>query len=347
MSASPKPPVQPLQTAEQVSDIAFGFMASKALFSALHFDLFTHLSAGPLTQAEAANKMGIHPDRAATLLTSLAVIGLITPDETGERYANSPAAESFLVDGAKYSFGDYLSQQVDRQMYGLLEQVTEAMADDLPDDAISSYADWMADPDAARLYSASQHAGSLGPARTLARQLDLGDAQNFLDVGGGTGAYAITLCQENPQLQATVIDFPNVADLGQAYVREAGLQDRISYQPGDLLDLDWPDEQDVVLMSYIFSSVPGERIEDLVSQAAEVLKPGGRLIVHDFMVNPERTGPKLAALWQFQHTAFNPHARSVSTDWAKDTIDNAGFSATSVQPMIPGMTSVVSGVLNR
>ncbi|MGB7180479.1 MAG: methyltransferase [Burkholderiaceae bacterium] len=332
-----------LNTAEEVSEVAFGFMASKALFTALHFNLFSHLADGPLNAAAAAKKMGIHPDRAVTLLTALTTLGLVS--RTNDEYANSPAAESFLVAGAKYDFGDYLSQQVDRQMYGLLDQVHLAMADTLPKDAISSYAEWMSDPAEAKLYSDSQHAGSLGPARTLARSLDMSDASQMLDVGGGTGAYAITMCEANPELQATVIDFPNVADLGEQYVADAGLEDRVTYLAGDLLDTQWPNGQDVVLMSYIFSSVPGERIAGLVEQAADVLKPGGRLIVHDFMVDADRSGPKLASLWQFQHTAFNPHARSVSTDWAAATLSNAGFDNPSIAPMIPGMTSIVSAAL--
>lgn len=331
-----------LTTAEEVSDVAFGFMASKALFTAIHFNLFSHLDKSRMTAQQAAAKMGIHEDRATTLMTALTTVGLLGRD--GDTYFNAPAAEAFLVSGAKYDFSDYLSQQVDRQMYGLLDQVEDAMADKLPDDAIGSYAQWMSDPEQARIYSESQHAGSLGPARTLARSLDLAEADQMLDVGGGTGAYAITLCKENPNLNATVIDFPNVADLGRQYVAEAGLDDRVNYVAGDLLDTEWPDGQDIVLMSYIFSSVPGERIAGLVDHAASVLKPGGRLIVHDFMVEPDRSGPKLAALWQFQHTAFNPHARSVSTDWAAETISEAGFSKTEVKPMIPGMTSVISAV---
>ncbi len=331
-----------LKTAEEVSDVAFGFMASKALFTAIHFNLFSHLDKGRMTAQQAAAKMGIHEDRATTLMTALTTVGLLGRD--GDKYYNAPAAEAFLVSGAKYDFSDYLSEQVDRQMYGLLDQVEEAMADKLPADAIGSYAQWMSDPEQARLYSESQHAGSLGPARTLARSLDLADADQMLDVGGGTGAYAITLCKENPNLSATVIDFPNVADLGRQYVAEAGLDDRVNYVAGDLLDTEWPDGQDIVLMSYIFSSVPGERIAGLVDNAASVLKPGGRLIVHDFMVEPDRSGPKLAALWQFQHTAFNPHARSVPTDWAAETISEAGFDQTEVKPMIPGMTSVISAI---
>lgn len=330
-----------LETAEDVSNVAFGFMASKALFTAIHFDLFTHLAEAPLDAAQAARAMDLHPDRATTLLTALTALGLVARRDG--RYSNSPAAEAFLVKGARYDFSDYLSRQVDRQMYGLLDQVDRAMADDLPEDAISSYADWMADPEAARLYSESQHAGSLGPARTLARKLDLGDARTLLDVGGGTGAFAITLCEANPNLAATVIEFPNVADLGEAYVGEAGLAGRIRYLRGDLLETPWPDGQDVVLMSYIFSSVPGEALAGLVRRAFSVLRPGGRLLVHDFMVEPHRRGPRLAALWQFQHTAFNPRAKSVATDWAARQLHAAGFGDVQVGEMIPGMTSLVTG----
>lgn len=330
-----------METAEDVSDIAFGFMASKALFSALHLNLFTVLDGGAKTAAEAAAAMGIHPDRATTLLTALTTLGLVARDDGS--YQNSPAAEAFLVRGAKYDFGDYLRLQVDQQMYGLLDQVDDAMAGTLPDDAISSYSDWMSDPEAARLYSESQHAGSLGPARTLDRLLDLSDARTLLDVGGGTGAFAITLTNSNPELCATVIDFPNVATLGETYVSEAGLDDQVEFIHGDLLSTDWPAGQDVLLMSYILSSVPGDRIPELIERAMAALNPGGRFIIHDFMVEPDREGPKLAALWQFQHTAFNPEAKSVATDWVAKQLDEAGFSSLEGQEMIPGMTSIAMG----
>ena len=39
----------------------------------------------------------------------------------GERYANAPGAEAFLVRGAKYDFGDYLRYQIDKQMYPFLQ----------------------------------------------------------------------------------------------------------------------------------------------------------------------------------------------------------------------------------
>lgn len=330
-----------LTKAEEISEIAFGFMGSKALFAALHHNVFTCLSGKPMSADEAATATGLHPERIRTLLTALASLGLVSVDNG--TFANAPAADAFLVKGAKYDFGDYLRLQVDRQMYGLLDQIELALANKLPADATASYANWFADPEAAQLYSASQHAGSLGPALGLSKSVDLSAARTLLDVGGGTGAFAITLCQAFPQLSATIVDFPNVATIGQDYVNAAGLADRIAYVPGDALETAWPRDQDAVLMSYLFSGVPGERHEEMITRAYDHLAPGGRILIHDFVVSADRTGPKLAALWQLQHTAFTPHARSLDDAWLADALTAAGFVGVSVEPMIPGMTMLACG----
>lgn len=331
-----------LTEADEISRIAFGFMGSKALFAALELKVFTHLENGALCAAEVAARADIHPDRAETLLTALAGLGLVSVE--GGRFSNSPAAEAFLVKGAKYDFGDYLRLQVGQQMYGLLDQIDGALDGTLDEEATKSYAEWFADPDEARLYSESQHAGSLGPARQLARSLDLSGARHLLDVGGGTGAFAITLCRANPDLHATIVDFPNVATLGQGYVDKAGLGDRIRYVAGNALETDWPGGQDVVLMSYLFSGVPGATHAGLIERARDVLTPGGRFLVHDFVVREDRSGPVLAALWQLQHTAFTPRARSLDAAWLQRALAEAGFDAVGIAPMIPEMTMLAQAV---
>ncbi|CUH62806.1 Demethylspheroidene O-methyltransferase [Thalassovita gelatinovora] len=331
-----------LTEADQISDIAFGFMGSKALFAALGAGVFTHLDDGPLSCAELATLCPLDEIRTEILLTALAGLGLVE-GENG-KFKNSPAAESFLVKGAKYDFGDYLRLQVGQQMYGLLDQIDDALQDKLPDEATASYAEWFSDPEEAKIYSASQHSGSLGPARQLARKIDLSDARHLLDVGGGTGAFAITLCKAFPNLTATIVDFPNVAILGREYVARAGLSDRISYVEGNALETEWPGGQDVVLMSYLFSGVPGEAHDGLLGRARDQLKPGGRFLLHDFVVREDRTGPKLAALWQLQHTAFTPRARSLDEGWLRTSLDKAGFEDISVDVMIPEMTMLASAV---
>lgn len=331
---------RPVETAEELSSIAFSFMASKALFAGLHVDLFTVLAEGRQTAEEIAEKTGVPVNRIVMLTTALASIGLLTYGEDG-KLENSPAAASFLSRQSKYDFGDYLRYQIDQQMYPFLLQLNAVMKDQLTEDAIASYKHWMADEEQASVYSESQHAGSLGPGRTLARLVDLSEAKTLLDAGGGTGAMTVSLCQAYENLHATIIDFPNVAEIGWRFISEAGLVDRVRYIPGNAIEVQWPGNQDAILMSYLLSGVPGPAVERLLKNAFEALAPGGKLMVHDFMVEEDRRGPALAALWQLQHMAFTPEARSLSVGWLTRTGREIGFVPDKGQSLIPAMTKLV------
>ena len=326
------------ETAEDISKIAFGFMASKSLFAALHVDLFSHLSCAAKTERELADAADVPINRITTLSTAMRSLGLMTR-ENG-KLANSPAAEAFLVKGAKYDFGDYLRYQINGQMYPVMGQLNASMDGTLDPDDIASYATWMSDPVQARIYSKAQHAGSLGPGGTIARLGDLSDAKTLLDGGGGTGAMTISLCKANPDLNATIIDFPNVSEIGWEYISDAGLVDRVSYIPANALECQWPTGRCAVLMSYLFSGVPESSLAGLLSDAFNTLRPGGILMVHDFMVN-EDAEPPLAALWHVQHMAFTPEASSMTAARIMADMEAAGFENPAEAEVIADMTRIV------
>lgn len=327
------------ETAEDISRIAFGFMASKALFAGLHVDVFTRLAEEPKTADTLAREADIPVNRMTTLLTTLTSVGLVEKDEA--KYTNAPGADAFLARGAKYDFGDYLRYQIDGQMYPFMDQLNEVMDGSLDPDAVDSYQSWMSDPDEAARYSHAQHAGSLGPGKTLARLVDLTGAKTLLDVAGGTGAMSIRLLEANPALNSTIIDFPNVSEIGWRFVTEAGMVDRIRYIPGNALEAEWPTGQDAVLMSYLFSGVPGETVPELIRRAYDSLLPGGHYMVHDFMVEDDRSGPPMAALWQLQHMAFTPDARSATPGWLSGLMTDAGFTDIREEDMVPGLTRLL------
>ncbi len=331
--------VELAETAEDVSTIAFGFMASKALFAGLHLDVFTHLADGPKTSGEIASETDTPENRLVTLMTALNCIGLV--DYEDNRYANSPGAEAFLSRTSKYEFGDYLRYQIDQQMYPFLGQLNEVLDGSLAADAVDSYQHWMSDPEQAALYSNAQHAGSLSPGRTIARMVDLSRAKSLLDVGGGTGAMSIRLLEANPNLMSTIIDFPNVSEIGWRFITEANMVNRVRYIPSNALTVEWPKEQDAILMSYLFSGVPGGEVPRLVQYAFDCLASGGAYMVHDFMVDDDRTGPPMAALWQLQHMAFTPDAHSVTAGWLKDEMEKVGFVDIRDDQIIPGLTHLV------
>jgi SAM-dependent methyltransferase len=331
-----------VQKAEEISNIAFGFMASKALFVALHCNLFSLLSNKQLSSIELAKLAQVPENRISTICTALTSIGLLIREDG--KYKNSIGSKKYLVKGSKYDFGDYLRLQIDRQMYGFMQQLEGVVTNNMNKDDIDSYAKWMENEKEAHLYSESQHAGSLGPGLTLSRMIDFSKINTLLDVAGGTGGFAIRLCEQYPKLNVTIIDFPNVIKLGIKKVSEAGLSDRINFMGCDALEYNWPPRKfDAVLMSYLYNGVPGDEIPKLATKAFSVIKPGGIYIIHDFMVEDDRNGPHLAALWQLQHLAFTPTAKSITPSWVTKVMKDAGFSEISNNILIPGMTKIVWG----
>jgi len=195
----------------------------------------------------------------------------------------------------------------------------------------------MANAEEADYFTRAQHAGSLGPAAVVAKQVDLAGAARLLDVAGGSGAFSITLCHRFPDLRATVLDFPTVTPVAQRYIAEAGLAERIEVLPGDALQSAWPGAQDVVLLSYLMSAVAGEAIPRLARLAYDALRPGGQLLVHDFFVDDDREGPRGAALW-FVLFLFNPDAVSLTPGGLVTALAASGFTDVTVRDVIPGLT---------
>lgn len=331
--------MEPLTDVRDISRIAYGFIASKALFAALELDLFSRLLE-PKSIDALARESGVPARRVQTLLATLTALGLIVRD--GDRFHNSPASERYLTRGSPASFGEYYRLQVNRQLYPALEHLDAGLAGDASNLSVDQEG-LLSDPAEAEIFSVAQHAASLGPAIRLATTIDLQGSRTLLDVAGGSGAFSITLCRHYPELAATIIDFPNVIEVARRFVADAGLSERIDLTGGNALDTDWPGNQDVVLMSYLLSAVKEDDIPTLLASAYRSLRPGGLLIVHDFMLDDDEQGPALAAQWFLLGLALQPDAGSFSAATLSVLLAEQGFTGVSSQTLIPQITKIVVG----
>jgi len=328
---------EPITDVRDLSRIAYGFMASQALFAALGVGVFDQLAGGPRSTAELAAATSIPANRLSALLNALASVGLVAVGPAG--YANAPVVQEFLVRGAPRYFGDYLRVINGRYVYPRMADLEAALRGDA--DAGRLYARFMGDPRAAAEFSEAQHKGSLGPAALVARRVDFAGRRRLLDVGGGSGAITIALCRRWPELTATILDFPHTLPVAQRYVAEAQLEARISHLGGDALEVAWPADQDVILMSYLWSAVGGPGIDVLVERAARASAPGGLVLIHDFMVDPASGHPAIAAWHLLISTIGNLEAACLTVADVTARLERAGFDPVSAGDLVPGITSLV------
>jgi 2-hydroxy-4-(methylsulfanyl)butanoate S-methyltransferase len=321
----------------ELSGIAYGFIASKALFAALGIGLFTHLAAGPRSTVELSVDTGIAVPRLRTLLHALSAVGLIIAD--GQSYSNAPACQRYLVRGAPGDFGEYFRLQVAQQIYPALVHLDAGLAG--TESAFEMTADLLSQPDQARVFTAAQHAGSLAAARVLAVRTPLGRARTLLDVGGGSGAFSIALCARNAELHATVLDFPAVIDVARTSGDLIALGARVDLLPGDAVQTSWPAGQDVILLSYLLSALGDAEIDVVLRKARAALVPDGLLIVHDFMLDDTEPGPAFAALWFLQYLAYRSDGVSFSEGAICGRLREHGFVTAAGEVLIPETTKTI------
>ena len=142
---------------------------------------------------------------------------------------------------------------------------------------------------------------------------------------------------EQHEVDVDVVDLETVVDAAPP------VDDRVSFLPGNALHPDtWPTDTDDAsydgaVLSYLFSSIPGDTHEPLLDALAE--RDVRWIAVHDFMVG---SGAHAAA-WSLQHAVFVPGHRSRSADEIGTMLDERGYEVTVDRPIVDEMTALVVG----
>ena len=125
------------------------------------------------------------------------------------------------------------------------------------------------------------------------------DGQELLDVAGGTGDVAFRFLNRAPGAKATVLDMTEAMLVaGRRRAGADALADRLDWVVGDAMALPFAANTfDVYTISFGIRNVT--RIEDALSEAFRVLKPGGRLMVLEFSRIPNDL-----AQWAYDKYSF-------------------------------------------
>jgi predicted O-methyltransferase YrrM len=326
-----------IEDVQEISAITYGFMASKALFAALEFDLFTHIAGDADSSPALAKVTGIAENRLVTLLTALKSLGLVA--ERAGRFTNAPATARYLVAGAPGDFRDYVRVVNGAFGYGSFSHICAALRGEriFSDKGFYEGLIYSAGIGGEQFSSAQQ---SLGPARLMAKRVDMSDRKRMLDVGGGSGAYSFAFCAAYPQLTATILDFPQTIESARRYAQEAGMAARITHLAGNAISTDWPTGHDVILMSYLWSAVGDNEVRVLARRAIEALSPGGLVLVHDFMVDDAHEGPPFAAWYLLGSIFDNPNAVYLTPSYVENVLHQTGFKVDRTENMLPGITTL-------
>lgn len=281
------------------------FASNLLIAAVVHFRVFEHLAARPLTLTELRAVLHLEERPAIVLTTALRAMGLLAADDAGRLALTALAAEQLTPD-AYFSIAGYISLAAESP--NVIELV-ERLRSNRPANSV--------DKDAGAAFIYKEGMESAMEKEASARQLTLalaGRAKNvapvlaqrlplssgvLLDVGGGTGIYSIALLQKNPRLRAIVLDRPEVLKLAREFAASYSVTDRMEFLEGDMFTVSLP-AADFVLLSNILHDWDVPDCQTLISRCAASLRPGGRLLIHDVLLNDALDGPLAVACYSAQ-----------------------------------------------
>jgi len=305
-----------------------------------HFNLFGRLSERALSFDDLRRALGLAERPANVLLTALQSMGLLLKDGEG-RFDLSPLAREHLVPGAAFDVSDYIGLAAKspgvQLMIERLESNRPAGFKAAEPGAAFIYKEGM---DSAMEKEASARSLTLalaGRAKNvaplLAERIPLQSERTLLDVGGGAGIYSIAFLQKNPQLQAIVLDRPEVLKVAAEFAMAYGVADRLECRAGDMFAGSFPSGIDVVLLSNVLHDWDVPEGRSLVRRCADTLPTGGRLLIHDVFLNDSLDGPPAIALYSaalFSVTEGRAYSAAEYRDW----MEAAGLVTADVVPTL-------------
>lgn len=265
--------------------------------SVCHFNIFGRLAQTPRTRAELAVDLGITPRATVVLTTALRAMGLLDENAEG-RLTLTPQSREHLLPGTALDIGSYIGLAA--QSPGVLNLV-ESLRSNRPAQVASGtlytfregVASAMDDAAAARHLTLALAGRAKNVAPYLAEAVDLSGAKILLDIGGGTGIFAIAFLQKYPHLRAVVFDRGEVLKVAQEMAADYGVADRLECHAGDMFRGPYP-AADVALLSNILHDWDVPECQTLVANAAAACPT---VLVHDVFLNDALDGPLPHALF--------------------------------------------------
>lgn len=314
-----------------------------------HFDVFGKLASRP-TLSELRQSIGLEERPANVLVTALRAAGLIAADAAG-RLAPTPLAAEHLLPGARLDVSGYILLAAESPgVLAMVERLrTNRPAGHRPDDRRAAFIyregleSAMEEEAAARHLSLALAGRAKNVAPWLAERVPLDDARLLVDVGGGTGIYSIALVLRHPKLRAIVWDRPEVLKVAREMAEQYGVADRVETLAGDMFSDPLPSGVDVCLLSNILHDWDVPECRKLVGRCAAALPAGGKLIVHDVLLNDALDGPLPVALYSaalFSATEGRAYSAAEFSGWFHD----AGLDP---QPPVPTLVHCAAIVATK
>jgi O-methyltransferase/methyltransferase family protein len=321
-----------MNPAQQVLQVATGYMASSCLYAAITLDVADHLAAGPKTAAELAKASGANEDALYRILRLLASLGIF--EETAPRtFALTPAADLLRRDapGSLRGMAVFLPDPTHYRIYGnIMESLStgKPCADTTLGMPVFEYL--AKDQAYSQVFNDAMTALSAPVAGAAIEAYDFSGIGTLVDVAGGHGEVLMSILKANPTMRGILADLGHVVDGAKPRIASAGLSGRMQAVACDFFKA-VPEGGDAYIMKHIIHDWDDERASVILRNIGAAMgSKTGKVILLESVI-AAGGAPDLGKFIDIEMLVF-PGGRERTAEEFRSLFDRAGFSLTKIVP---------------
>jgi ubiquinone/menaquinone biosynthesis C-methylase UbiE len=126
-------------------------------------------------------------------------------------------------------------------------------------------------------------------------------------------------------VRVTAVDWAGMIPTTKRVTKKFGVRDCFDFVEGDLLEADFGKGYDIATLGHILHSEGEQRSRQLLKKTFGALKPGGTIVIAEWLVNDRRTEPTHSLMFAVQMLVNTERGDTFSFNEIKSWLGDAGF----------------------
>jgi ubiquinone/menaquinone biosynthesis C-methylase UbiE len=308
----------PEDSFDQLSKFFRAYRKSHAIFTAYELGVFDRISKSPVEINVMVKELGLSKKGLTRLLSVLCALGII--EKESSVYTLSADYESLLNPNSPNHIGGLIDHEIHlNKRWGKLSESVKS------GEPVKKVEVQTNSKDTQRFITAMAAIGQRS-APILLEHVGLRGTEHLLDLGGGPGIYAEKFLDEYPDLQITLFDQPETIKVAQSVLSNHTSFRNIEFISGNFQNDPIGENYDIIFSSNVIHIFGSESLKSLFDKCHQALKPGGRLLIKDFFLNDDYTGPEFTSLFSLHMLMSTEDGKCYSDSEMISLLEESNFS---------------------
>ncbi|GAB4431652.1 MAG: class I SAM-dependent methyltransferase [bacterium] len=322
----------PKMPLKNILSLGRAFWDAQVLLTAVNLKVFDFLDK-PATAADVAKRAGLKERTTVMLLDALASLNFL--EKKDNKYCVSKIYAPFLLSSSEKNVLSILNHYY--FMYEDWGKLKEAVKKDKPVErkkrSLQEFHEFIRGMDNLTKFYKDR----------VVSAIDINDAKKILDIGSGPATYLREILKKDDKIKGYILDLPDATKVAKEFLKSEGLLKRVTFIKGDIEKADIGRDYDIILISQVLHSLSPKAVKVAFKKAYDALKKGGKLYIHEFYLNEERTFPPENIVFCLNMLLHSDGGNNFTVKELKSLYKEVGFRNIKVKRFKKPYTVMLSG----